>query len=345
MSSRPWVRLYRREEGSFAQLSLYARALAAELLKLTDDEGIIQIGTKAPHEAVAFALGANRSDRRLLKGHLDELFGDGYLIHEEGRIRIPGFPKFQAEKPFASVIDEAESDERATNEPLSETVKEANGPSSVTEEDAMDTRADRDETTIDPRTSRDESTNEPRAIHDGSTKSELSTRNHTRALREEKRREEEIREYRTTSGDPVQLEPDPPSAQAPPLVEESEPIGPAIKQLEAKYPNGLAAEARDAVALSRRNGKIADSVWLRTLKKLDAYPAEASVQAMRTFVERYADGEKNEQYLIGIARGNASRARDARRPNPVTGYVGPAPARPHEDFEETSLEELERMLG
>ena len=67
MAPRPWVKLWKDERGSFQQLPLFARALAAELLKLCDDHGVIAIGSRDPVEAIAFALGADRSDRRLLK--------------------------------------------------------------------------------------------------------------------------------------------------------------------------------------------------------------------------------------------------------------------------------------
>lgn len=97
------------------------------------------------------------------------------------------------------------------------------------------------------------------------------------------------------------------------------PVDPAveIRALEARYPGGLCAEARGAVALSRRNGKIADSVWLRTLRQLDAHPVAAAIHALQVFVERHADGDKGEAYLVAIARREASGRRSKARSGAV----------------------------
>jgi hypothetical protein len=87
---------------------------------------------------------------------------------------------------------------------------------------------------------------------------------------------------------------------------EESPSGPSereqISALEARYPAGLPAQAREACALSRRNGKLADGVWLRTLQRLGTYSLEASAYALTEFTEKYADGEKREAYLLAIAR-------------------------------------------
>lgn len=120
------------------------------------------------------------------------------------------------------------------------------------------------------------------------------------------RREEEIREDKSKGSSVESAEADPPSVE--PAVE--------IRALEARYPSGLCAEAREAVALSRKHGKVADSVWLATLRKLDAHPVAASTHALRVFVERYGDGDKGEAYLVAIARREAkgTTARNARGP-------------------------------
>lgn len=106
-----------------------------------------------------------------------------------------------------------------------------------------------------------------------------------------------------------------PSAPSPaaPDAEPKENLGDEIRTLEARYPSGLCAEARGAVALSRRNGKISDSVWLKTLRQLDAHPVAAATHAMRVFVERHADGDKGEAYLVAIARREASGGRSGAR--------------------------------
>ncbi len=77
-----WRKLYVREEGTFAQLPLYARALAAELLKIIDSAGRIDCNGKEPWRAIAWRLGATRGDRRMLKRDLDLLLEDGYLVRD-----------------------------------------------------------------------------------------------------------------------------------------------------------------------------------------------------------------------------------------------------------------------
>lgn len=99
---KPWVKLYRDERGSFAQLPLLTRAVAAELLKLTDDDGAIDLGRRGddPAGAICFALGAERNERRAVKRHIDLLLADGYLSHDpaNSRLLVPGFAQFQGSK-------------------------------------------------------------------------------------------------------------------------------------------------------------------------------------------------------------------------------------------------------
>jgi hypothetical protein len=86
-----------------------------------------------------------------------------------------------------------------------------------------------------------------------------------------------------------------------------------IRQLEAAYDAPtLLADTRDAVALSRKNGKVADSVWLTTLTRLAAFPPAVALDAMRLFTEHHADGDKREEYLVGIARNTARRLSEGR---------------------------------
>jgi len=102
----------------------------------------------------------------------------------------------------------------------------------------------------------------------------------------------------------------------------AEPTGPSvveqIRALEFRFGERLSAEARDAVGLSRRRGKVADPVWLRTLQALDAHGAPAASAAMTTFVESYGDGDKGEAYLIAIARNLAAGRGRQRR---ITGLA------------------------
>jgi hypothetical protein len=86
-----WRKLYVREEGSFAALPLFARALGGQLLKLADEQGRIRLGGRDAVSAVAFQSGADLSDRRLLRKLLPMLIHDGYLVEEPGVLRIRNF--------------------------------------------------------------------------------------------------------------------------------------------------------------------------------------------------------------------------------------------------------------
>ena len=101
-----------------------------------------------------------------------------------------------------------------------------------------------------------------------------------------------------------------------------------IRTLCARYPAELVAETREAIALTRRNGKVSDSVWLKLLRQLEAHPIEAVTTAMRTYTERYADGEKGEAYLLGIVR---SEAKKRGKPATVLG-AGHSPVASPETF-------------
>ncbi len=100
-----------------------------------------------------------------------------------------------------------------------------------------------------------------------------------------------------------------------------------IAELEAQLDSpALLADTREAVALSRRNGKVADSVWLKTLQALATFDRSVALEAMHTFTERHADGDKNERYLLGIARNTKRRFASGqgpqlRRVNPVDPAV------------------------
>lgn len=94
-----------------------------------------------------------------------------------------------------------------------------------------------------------------------------------------------------------------------------------IRAHEARFGKPLVRATRDAVGLSRKTGKIADSVWARTLSKLAAHGDRAAVDAMRTFVEKYGDGDKGEGYLVAIAR---NLAKGTGRQGSLRGTAKPA---------------------
>lgn len=78
---KPWVRLYREEKGKFRMLPLFARALAKELLIIAGDDGVIELGGLLAEDAIARQLGADTSDRRLLRKYVPMLLEEGYLVH------------------------------------------------------------------------------------------------------------------------------------------------------------------------------------------------------------------------------------------------------------------------
>jgi hypothetical protein len=114
-----WVKLYVREEGSFSQLPLYVRALAAELLKICDKDGRIVLCGKTPWDAIAFQLGADLSDRRLLKKHVPMLLKDGYLELAGGDLFVRNFTvaqtgvdRIRVEPPTRSARDSSTTETR-----------------------------------------------------------------------------------------------------------------------------------------------------------------------------------------------------------------------------------------
>jgi hypothetical protein len=64
---------------------------------------------------------------------------------------------------------------------------------------------------------------------------------------------------------------------------------------------------------------MSDSVWRALLAKLEKLDAEHVAAAMRSFVEKHADGEKDERYLLGIAR----RLSKAKPRTPQTLHAAP----------------------
>ncbi len=88
-----WRKLYVREEGSFAQLPLYTRALAGQLLKLCDSQGKIACHGKEPWAAIAWRTGATRGDRRMLKRDVGLLLDDGYIVRDRqtGDLTVAAF--------------------------------------------------------------------------------------------------------------------------------------------------------------------------------------------------------------------------------------------------------------
>jgi hypothetical protein len=131
-----WVKLYVKEEGSFAQLPLYVRALGAMLLKISDADGRICLRDKPPWEAVAFQLGADASDRRLLRKHIPILIADGYLSLSGDSLVVRNFAAAQVGATGDSSSSAHESDAnqtRAAHEPDASGARAGHEPSATSE--------------------------------------------------------------------------------------------------------------------------------------------------------------------------------------------------------------------
>ena len=105
----------------------------------------------------------------------------------------------------------------------------------------------------------------------------------------------------TVDGAPVPSRPVPSPTPLTPVPPEP-PKAEQIAELEGRYPPSVVAEARAGCALTRDRKKMGDGPWLKTLRKLAEYPRDASLNAMEVFADRYADGDRGEKYMIGIAR-------------------------------------------
>lgn len=99
-------KLFVRELGDFAQLPLFTRALAAELLKVADDDGFIALHPERSEwtqlervvQSISFRVGATKQDRALLRQHLPALLAGAspYLVFEgPNTLRIRNFVEAQ----------------------------------------------------------------------------------------------------------------------------------------------------------------------------------------------------------------------------------------------------------
>ena len=60
-----------------------------------------------------------------------------------------------------------------------------------------------------------------------------------------------------------------------------------------------------AIASTRKSGRVAESVLIAQLKKWEIYPVEQVESGIRVYLEKdYAGQGKREEYLLGIIRNN-----------------------------------------
>ena len=93
-TKEPWVRMFVREELSFMRLPLLARAVAALLLKVCDERGVID--ATADELAVWMGRGGKTrgercNDRRVIRRAIAVLLEDGYLEVSDGALVIRNF--------------------------------------------------------------------------------------------------------------------------------------------------------------------------------------------------------------------------------------------------------------
>ena len=137
-----WRRLYVREEGPFALLPLYVRALAAELLKFVDDEGRLFVGDREPWEVIARLAGAEAGERRMLRQHLPILLADGFLVRDGAYLVIRNFAVAQgASKGVGRARvehDPSASGARPVHDPCTTDARVVHDPCTKTELSARD---------------------------------------------------------------------------------------------------------------------------------------------------------------------------------------------------------------
>jgi hypothetical protein len=89
----------------------------------------------------------------------------------------------------------------------------------------------------------------------------------------------------------------------------------SISVLKLRYPDQeIIDRTLEAIANTRRTGKIADNVTLSILKAWERYPVEKVMTGVTTYLEKdYAGEGKGERYLLGIIRNSDATAPDSQR--------------------------------
>lgn len=309
-SDERYVRLYTRDTTNWKRLGWDGQCVLMAVLRKVDRAGTLDLGGIEPWEAVMLHIGCSEDVAR--RG-VDAMLKPGLEVAKVigGRLVLPNFIEAQectkSDKLRSKELRErkARGDIELPGSPSQNVTVESRGVSAPTQSVSQPSQLDQTR----PPASRDAT---PR--HSVPCCAVPSSAVPCRA--------EDLR---------------PAAAEPPP--------GVRILELEARYREGVCAAARQACALSRRNGKMADSVWLTTLEALAAHETAHAEGALETFAARYADGEKDERYLLGICRGNAKGGR--------TGGNASASARPraspgtsHLDFQDyPSVEEQLAKVG
>ncbi|MEM9072853.1 MAG: hypothetical protein AAGE52_30380 [Myxococcota bacterium] len=162
---RPWLKLYRDERGSFLALPLVARALFGQLLKLTDDDGRIELGGMTPEAFVARAMGADRADRRALKKHIPALLAEGCVRLEAGALVFPGFERHQGDEAISrGRKPRAKKPKPDAAEPRNDNDDASTEPPTGHDHVATGSRPNHEPVTTEPRTGHDEPSKPPESF-------------------------------------------------------------------------------------------------------------------------------------------------------------------------------------
>ncbi len=81
---------------------------------------------------------------------------------------------------------------------------------------------------------------------------------------------------------------------------------PDFSSLRKRYSQTLIDQVFEAIASTRKSGKVKDSILIAQLQKWKKYPTEQVERGIKVYLEKdYASRGKREAYLFGIIRGNS----------------------------------------
>ncbi len=101
-SREPWRKLYTRRDAEWLSMPLSARGLADELLKYTDDEGRIFIGSEPAGRALSRLLGAHAHEYRRVSSDVATLLLNGFVVSSEKYLRIRNYVEAQERRSSAA---------------------------------------------------------------------------------------------------------------------------------------------------------------------------------------------------------------------------------------------------
>jgi hypothetical protein len=268
-----WRKLLSNPPAEWQRMPMVTRGIGNEVLRLLDSDGEIECSGEEPWAVVCRITGAHPNERRRVRDALDELVREGFLDVIEGsrgRVIVGRLPDLAARRKVR--------------------------PASAG-----------DASSVHPVGVQSASTEHPPSIQSASGASDFVD-NPAQPLNSasvEKRREEEKREEEKRGEAPAFGQA--PSAAAIRAAAEAAEEA-TIAALTSRYPNApLVLAVRDQCRRTRKTGRMAASVWRGVLEECAGWPVDIVERAMETFRDKHDDGEKAEAYLVGIAKGEATR--------------------------------------